>query len=65
MARLEESLLAAWVRAAPTDVGRPEAMLAKMRIEVPLPSLSSEMVSAICSNQQLLDGNDVQEMRQP
>lgn len=49
MARLEESLLAACVKAAPTEVGKPEAMLAKIRMEVPLPSLSSEMVSAICS----------------
>ncbi len=49
MATFAESLLAAWDSAAPTEVGRAEAMLAKMSTDVPLPSLSSVMVSAICS----------------
>ena len=35
--------------APPTDVGSAEAMLAKMRMEVPLPSFISEIVSATCS----------------
>ncbi len=34
------------VKAAPTELGSAEAMLAKMSTEVPLPSLSSLMVSA-------------------
>ena len=44
----DESRPAAAVSAAPTLVGSAEAMFAKMRMEVPLPSLSSEIVSAAC-----------------
>ena len=37
------------VMAPPTEVGSADAMLAKIRTDVPLPSLSSVIVSATCS----------------
>lgn len=46
---VEASLSAACVSAAPTLLGSDDAMLAKMRMEVPLPSFSSVMASATCS----------------
>ena len=54
MATLAESLLAACVSAAPTEVGKADAMLAKMSTDVPLPSFNSVIVSAICTQQKTL-----------
>ena len=39
--------------AAPTEAGRADAMLAAIRMEVPLPSFKSVSSDAICSNQML------------
>lgn len=47
------NLLLACCTAPPTDVGSADAMLAKMRMEVPLPSFSSVITSAVCSTRDL------------